>query len=72
MVCMLSSDAFEDALKLKFVKESMRKEYSFRKQVKLGKDLHTAIDWIATKSAKEVMCCGVWFCMSLGIMFVCR
>jgi len=55
LVCMYHADAFENALKLKFVKESMQKQYSFRKQAKLCKDLTDVVDWIATKSQEEVL-----------------
>ena len=56
---MCHSDAVEDALKLKFVKESMEKQYSFRKQVELSKDLHKAADWIAARSSEEVQVLGL-------------
>ena len=59
MAALCHSDAVEDALKLKFVKESMEKQYSFRKQVELSKDLHKAADWIAARSSEDVQVLGL-------------
>lgn len=72
MASLCLSDAVEDALKLKFVKESMGKQYSFGKQVNLASDLHTAAEWVAARPANEVHMLGYAPQCCTVSPFVCR